>query len=112
MNKAIRAIASLLDPRPYLHFFRLVHYWNYSHVVPRRKARIGPDVALAPNVSFRNGERIQIGARSHIGEQCSLWAGDASGRIVIGEDALFGPQVYVTAANYRYEPGTDRKSVV
>lgn len=61
---------------------------------------------MAPNVSFRNGERIQIGARAHIGEYCSLWAGDTTGRIVIGEDALFGPQVYVTASNYLFEPGT------
>jgi acetyltransferase-like isoleucine patch superfamily enzyme len=63
-------------------------------------------VLLAPNVSFRNGERIEIGARSHIGEHCSLWAGDQGGRIVIGEDALFGPRVYVTAANYSYGSGS------
>jgi acetyltransferase-like isoleucine patch superfamily enzyme len=106
LSRAFRLLGSILDPRPYLHFFRLVHYWNYSHVTPRRKARIGPGVALAPNVSFRNGERIEIGARSHIGENCALWAGDKEGRILIGEDALFGPDVYVTASNYRYEPGT------
>jgi len=105
LTRALRLIASILDPRPYLHFFRVAHYWNYSHVTPRRKARIGTGVALAPNVSFRNGERIEIGARSHIGEYCALWAGDTKGRIVIGEDALFGPQVYITAANYRYDPG-------
>jgi acetyltransferase-like isoleucine patch superfamily enzyme len=103
--RALRAVASLLDPRPYLHLLRLIHYWNYSHVQPRRRARIGPGVALSPTVSFRNGERVEIGARSHIGEGCSLWAGDGSGRIVIGEDALFGPQVYVTASNYRFDPG-------
>lgn len=85
---------------------RLIHYWNYSHVTPRRQARIGAGVALAPNVSFRNGERIEIGARSHIGEHCSLWAGDSEGRIIVGEDALFGPGVYVTASNYGHEPGT------
>jgi acetyltransferase-like isoleucine patch superfamily enzyme len=75
-------------------------------VVPRRRGSFGAGVALAPNVSFRNGERIQIGARSHIGEHCSLWAGDTKGRIIVGEDALFGPGVYVTASNYHYEPGT------
>ena len=61
---------------------------------------------LAPNVSFRNGERIEIGARSHIGEYCSLWAGDEGGRILIGEDALFGPLVYITASNYDYGSGS------
>ena len=100
-----RLIASLFDPRPYFHLFRLLHYWNYSHVSPRRKAELGPGILMAPTVSFRNGERIKIGARAHIGEYCSLWAGDHGGRIVIGEDALFGPNVYITASNYDYTSG-------
>jgi acetyltransferase-like isoleucine patch superfamily enzyme len=106
LSRILRAIASLLDLRLYVHFFRLAHYWNYSHVAPRRKMRLGPRVAMAPNVSLRNGERIEIGARAHIGEHCSLWAGDREGRIVIGRDALFGPRVYITASNYLFEPGT------
>jgi acetyltransferase-like isoleucine patch superfamily enzyme len=106
LTRALRFVASILDPRPYLFMFRLVHYWNYAHVTPRRKVRIGPGVALSPNVSLRNGERIEIGARSHIGEHCALWAGERGGRIVIGEDALFGPRVYITASNYRFETGT------
>lgn len=105
LTRARGFLASILDPRVYLHAFRLLHYWNYAHVTPRRKARIGVGVALSPNVSFRNGERIEIGARSHIGENCCLWAGDSEGRIVIGEDALFGPRVYITASNYRYDAG-------
>lgn len=105
MSRGWRMLFSVLDPRAYLHLFRLLHYWNYAHVTPRRRARIGQGVWLAPNVSFRNGERIEIGDRSHIGEQCSLWAGDSHGRIRIGEDALFGPRVYITASNYRYDTG-------
>jgi acetyltransferase-like isoleucine patch superfamily enzyme len=57
---------------------------------------------MAPNVSFRNAERIVIGARSHLGERCSLWAGSSTGRIVVGEDALFGPEVFITASNYEF----------
>jgi acetyltransferase-like isoleucine patch superfamily enzyme len=102
----LRFLRSLLDPGSYLQLLRLLHYWNYAHVRPRRRARIGPQVAIAPNVSLRNGERIEIGARSNIGEGCALWAGDSSGRILIGEDALFGPQVFLTASDYSYEPGT------
>ncbi len=105
LTRLLRALASLLDPGPYVHLLRLLHYWNYAHVAPRRRARIGSGVALAPNVTLRNGERIEIGARAHIGENCSLWAGDTKGRIVIGEDALLGPRVYITASNYRYAPG-------
>jgi len=94
------------DPRPWLHVLRLVHFYNYSHVSQVRRARIGPWVSMAPNVSLRSGERVEIGARSHIGAYCSLWAGDATGRIILGEDALLGPEVYITAANYRTAPGT------
>jgi acetyltransferase-like isoleucine patch superfamily enzyme len=103
MNGFLR---SVLDPRAYLHGLRLLHYWNYAHVAQRRKLGLGPGVELSPNVSLRNGERIQIGARTHIGEYCALWAGDSTGRIIVGADALFGPQVYITAANYRYDAGS------
>ncbi len=55
---------------------------------------------------MRNGERIEIGARSHIGEYCSLWAGDRTGRITICEDAVLGPNVYLTASNYDFMAGS------
>ena len=73
---------------------------------PRRAADIGPGVRMAPNVSLRNGERIKIGAYSHIGSRCSLWAGDSVGRITLGRHALLGPEVFITASNYQIEPGT------
>jgi acetyltransferase-like isoleucine patch superfamily enzyme len=57
---------------------------------------------MAPNVSLRNGSRITIGSGSHIGERCSLWAGDTTGRITVERSALFGPDVFVTASNYTF----------
>jgi acetyltransferase-like isoleucine patch superfamily enzyme len=103
-RRLLALVRSVLDPRPWLHVLRLVHFHNYDHVAPRRRATIGRGVALAPTVSFRNGERIAIGAGSHIGAGCALWAGDRSGKITIGEEALFGPNVFVTASNYGTEP--------
>ncbi len=97
--------ASIFDPRAWLQLLRLVHYYNYSHVAPRRLADIGPGVRMAPNVSLRNGERIKIGAYSHIGAHCSIWAGDSVGRITLGRHALLGPEVFITASNYQIEPG-------
>jgi acetyltransferase-like isoleucine patch superfamily enzyme len=94
-------VASLADVRPYLHLLRLVHFYNYAHVRERRSVKFGAGAVMAPNVSMRNGERITIGARSHVGERCFLWAGNATGRIDVGEDVLFGPQVFVTASNYQ-----------
>lgn len=98
-------LSSLADPRAYTHFFRMLHYYNYTHVAERRRLHLGADVRLAPTVSFANGDRIWIGARSHIGAGCRLWAGDAHSRIVVGADALFGPEVFLTASNYQTQPG-------
>jgi acetyltransferase-like isoleucine patch superfamily enzyme len=105
-NGALSFSASIIDPRAWAHLLRMVHYYNYSHVRPRRLADIGPGVRMAPNVSMRNAERIKIGAYSHVGARCSLWAGNSVGRITLGHHALLGPEVFITAANYRVEPGT------
>jgi acetyltransferase-like isoleucine patch superfamily enzyme len=108
-RKKSRALAfgvSLVDPRAWFQVLRMVHYYNYSHVRPRRLADIGPGVRMAPNVSLANGERIKIGAYSHIGARCSIWAGDSVGRITLGRHALLGPEVFITASNYQTEPGT------
>jgi acetyltransferase-like isoleucine patch superfamily enzyme len=91
---------SLLDLRTYLHAFRLAHFSSYSHVRQVRRLQLGEGVSMAPNVSFRNAERISIGAGSHIGEHSVIWAGNATGRIVIGEKCLFAPNVTLTASNY------------
>ncbi len=88
-----------------MHAVRLVHFYNYSNVSQLRRARVGAGASIAPNVSLRGGERVEIGAFSHIGQYCSLWAGDTSGRIVLGDHALLGPEVFITASNYRTAPG-------
>jgi acetyltransferase-like isoleucine patch superfamily enzyme len=105
-SRAMEFGLSLIDPRAWFQLFRLVHYYNYNHVRPRRLADIGPGVRMAPNVSLRNGERIKIGAYSHIGGRCSIWAGDSVGRITLGRHALLGPEVFITASNYQTKPGT------
>lgn len=96
----------MLDPRNYLHAFRLLHYYGYSHVRERRKMIIGAGTGLAPNVSLRNGARISVGTKSHIGERCYLWAGEATGRIFIGDHVSLAPEVFITASDYRFVAGT------
>jgi len=100
-----RFFRSGMNPGTYVQALRLLNYYSYSHVQERSKIAMGADVRFSPNVIVANGERISIGARSHIGAKCYLWAGDHTGRIDIGEYALFGPEVFVTASNYRYELG-------
>ncbi|GAB2464276.1 acyltransferase [Xylanimonas ulmi] len=100
------ALRSLADPRVYLHALRLAHFSAYAHVRQVRLLARGPGVQFAPNVSFRNAERITLGAGAHVGEHSVLWAGNATGRIVLGDKCLLGPHVTLTASNYRIDAGT------
>jgi acetyltransferase-like isoleucine patch superfamily enzyme len=100
-----RVLATVLDPGTYLQPIRLLHFYSYSHVRPRRRMTLAPGARVAPNVSIRNGERIFVGAGSHVGERAYLWAGDDTGRITIGEHCRFGPEVFVTASDYGLQPG-------
>jgi acetyltransferase-like isoleucine patch superfamily enzyme len=104
VKKLLGVARSLLHPMMWLQPFRLLHYYGYTHVLPRRKLTAGPGARIAPNVSLRNGERIVIGAGSRIGARASLWAGDSVGRITIGENCRFGPEVFVTASDYGRAP--------
>jgi acetyltransferase-like isoleucine patch superfamily enzyme len=100
------AVRSVLDPRTWLQGARLAHFAGYSHVRQRGRLVRGEGVTFAPNVSFRNAERIEIGSGSHIGEHSVLWAGNTSGRIVLGVKCLLAPGVVLTASNYGIERGT------
>ncbi len=99
-----RVLGTALDPGTYLHPIRLLHYYSYSHVRPRRRLTLGKGARIAPNVSIRNGERISIGAESHVGERAYLWAGDESGTISIGAHCRIGPEVFITASDYGLRP--------
>ena len=99
-----RALTSARDLGVLVHALRLLHYYGYSHVSQLRAATVGADVALAPNVSLRNGGNVTIGDGAHVGERCLLWAGERA-TIVLGEKALLGPEVMITVANYRTRPG-------
>lgn len=100
-----RAVASFLDPAVLLHPFRLMHYYGYSHVRQRRRLTLGRDVRIAPNVSFANAERIALGDQVQVGARCSLWAGKSTSWIRVGDRTTFGPEVFVTAADYGLADG-------
>ncbi len=104
-SKWSNALTSLFDPGVYLHLFRMLHYFGYSHVRPRREMRMGKGSAMAPTVSLRNGSRISIGRGCHIGEGCFLWAGDATGRIEMGDHVSLAPGVFITASDYQFVAG-------
>jgi acetyltransferase-like isoleucine patch superfamily enzyme len=106
MSRTQGAIRSLIDLRTYLHGLRLAHFASYSHVRQVRMLHRDSDVTFAPNVSFRNAQRIWIGAGSHIGEHSVLWAGNSRSRVVLGRKCLLAPNVTITASDYATQRGT------
>lgn len=100
MGRIARLLGSVLDPLVWLHPFRMLHYYGYSHVRPRRQMRLGRDVRLAPNTSFRNAERIELGDQVQLGEHTALWAGRSTSWVRVGPRTTFGPGCFVTAADY------------
>jgi acetyltransferase-like isoleucine patch superfamily enzyme len=99
-------IRTLLNPRTYLQALKLANFAAYAHVEQLRRLHRGAGVRIAPNVSFRNAERIWVGDGSHLGEHGVIWAGNSAGRIVLGPKCLLGPNVTLTASNYGLEQGT------
>lgn len=99
-------LRSTIDPRSWLHGIRLIHFSSYSHIRQVRLLHRGTGVTFAPNVSFRNAQRIEIGSGSHIGEHSVIWAGNSTGRVILGEKCLLAPGVVLSASNYGIERGT------
>lgn len=106
LQRVLRLVKSVLDPRNAAHMIRLLNHYSHTHVVELRQVHRGRGVVVAPTVNLANGRNITIGDRSRIGANVSLWAGPGQGRIVIGADALFAPNVMLTAANYRFHDGS------
>ena len=109
-SRALAFSRSTLDPRAYVGLFRIVHWYNRTHISQRRLLTCGEGVRLSPVAAFANAERISLGDRTRIGDHVRLWAGDREGRIVIGKDCLFAPGVFVTASDYSLDPGSSIKS--
>jgi acetyltransferase-like isoleucine patch superfamily enzyme len=104
-RRGVRASAArLLDVGTWKRWARLANFIAYDGI-EIRLARVGPGAKISPTVSVRNGRLLSIGAGCHIGQACCLWAGDTRGRIDIGDHALFGPEVFVTASNYDFDAG-------
>ncbi|MDB5661564.1 MAG: hypothetical protein JWS10_4179 [Cypionkella sp.] len=102
MQRLVRLIASSLDPRALVHAFKVLNYYNHTHVMEVRKLTRGQNVRISPTASFANGQNIILGDRVRVGANSSLWAGPGRGKIVLSEDALLAPGVMITAANYRF----------
>jgi acetyltransferase-like isoleucine patch superfamily enzyme len=109
MGRVARAgveLARMLDPRLWVHLVKVARFYSYAHLEPRRTLTAGPRLRMSPTASLRNGSRIVLGRDVHVGERCYLWAGDSSGTIRLGDNALLAPEVFITASNYGTAVGT------
>lgn len=106
IDKLVRLLRSIFDPRAYLHALKIINYYNYTHVEPMRALRRGVGCAISPTTSFNNAERIVLGDHVRIGANCSIWAGPSTGRIELADHVMLGPDVMITAASYRVNEGS------
>lgn len=105
-QRLLRFVASIFDPRAIGHALKIRNYHNYTNASEIVKARRGAGVSISPTASFANARNIELGNDISIGANASLWAGNGTARIVIGDHVLIAPSVMITAANYRFnEPG-------
>jgi acetyltransferase-like isoleucine patch superfamily enzyme len=111
-SRALAFARSVADPRAYAGLFRIVHWYNRTHVSQRRLLQCGEGVRLSPVSAFANAERISLGDRTRVGDHVHLWAGDREGRILIGNDCLLGPGSFITASDYSLDPESTIKSQV
>lgn len=102
--RLLPAIARCLSIRYWTGLGRALNFLAYDGMEIER-ARIGEGVRLSPMLSIRNGQRITISEGVNIGQWCYLWAGEKSGMIEIGPQALLSPEVFVTASNYDLDAG-------
>lgn len=100
LTKLTAAVLRLVDPRTWFHVLKLVNLHVYTHVEQRRLLTAGPDLHMAPSVSLCNADRITLGRSVYVGDRSALWAGDSTGRIVLGDGCLLAPDVFITASNY------------
>ncbi len=105
-QRILRLIASTLNPKVWAHGIKVLNYYSHTHVAELKKATLGKNVRMSPMASFANAQNLYIGDRARIGANVSLWAGPDRGRIVLGADTMIGPNVMITAANYRFNDGS------
>ena len=104
--RAWRFTKAMLDPTALAHRFKLLSYYNYTHMRELCKLHLRRHVAISPTVSFANGHNVVIGNRVNVGAHSSLWAGPEKARIALGDDVLIAPGVMMTATNYRFNDGS------
>lgn len=101
-----RLLLAFVDPRAWGHAFKVVNYYNYTHVTPWRQVVRGKGVVISPLANIANPQNLIVGDRVRISANVHLWPGPGTGRIILKDDVMIGPAVMISASNYRYNDGT------
>jgi len=71
-----------------------------EHVVASaRLASVGDGTVIRPTASIQYPSQISIGKRCHVNRFSCLWA-SPSAKIVLGDNVLMGPGVFITTSNH------------
>lgn len=97
-------IKTILRPGTYIGLARMLKFYNQIHLSEKGKISKGENSSIAPTACLLNGKNVEIGNNTHVSHLCTLWAGE-NAKIRIGNDVLFGPEVFITASNHRHDKG-------
>ena len=87
----------------FIHISKHFAFYIVNNVVGKTKAKIGKNTKVHPTVVFRQGERIIIGDHCLINHNNVLQAGKSTGKIIIGNYVMTGPNVLMFAFNHSTE---------
>ena len=69
--------------------FRNLRYWVVKHLFDK----CGKNVNVKRKAFFGNGEGIEIGDNSDIGDSAKIYGIGAGGRVIMGRNIMMGPEV-------------------
>ena len=100
IKRILGALLSAIRGWGYLILFITGGNFVRSSMLHRR----GENVKISPTAFFKEPQNIEVGDNTFINHHCCIWAAP-SGRITIGSDVLFGPNVAVIASNHGMKLG-------
>jgi probable biosynthetic protein (TIGR04098 family) len=106
LQRFVRLLTAVFDPRAWAHGLKVINYFNYTNATPWREVKRGAGVVISPLANIANPQNLSLGDRVRISANVYLWPGPGTGRILLADDVMIGPGVMITASNYRYNDGS------
>lgn len=88
----------------YVWIVRIVNHYQHLHFSKIRLITRGKNTVIAPTAVFGHAQNIFIGDNCLVNHYCTLNA-NTEGKIIIGNDVILGPGVYVATASHSFKKG-------